>query len=123
MFPTSGETAWISVCENPDAEEVALTKRSDRVVVDLVDLMAPFKTRGLNGSTADDTSVRVEFEVLEVFRRNCESSKVIVGVVASFDVEVWGEMVIEVGASSLAGGGLCDVTTGGTSIKGELFNA
>lgn len=100
-----------------------MTKRSDRVMVDLVDLAA-FKTRGLNGSaTADGTSYRVGFEVLEVSRRNWESSKVIVGVVAGFDVEVWGEMVIEVVASSLAGGELCDVATGGTSTKGELFNA
>lgn len=118
MFPTSGEAAWVSVCENPEAEEVALTKRSDRVV----DLVAPLITRGLN-RIAGDTSLRVRFEVLEVSRRNWESSKVIVDIVAGFDVEVWGEMVIEVAASSLAGGGLCGVTTDDTSTKGGLFNA
>lgn len=102
---------------------MALTKRSDRVIVDLVDLVAPFITRGLLGSIADDTSYGVGFEVLEVSRKNWESSKFIVDVVAGFDVEVWGEMIIEVAASSLAGGGLCGVTTDDTSTKGELFNA
>lgn len=34
LFPTSGDAiaAWLSVCEKPDTEEVALTKRSDRVI-------------------------------------------------------------------------------------------
>ena len=103
-----------------------MTKRSDRVIVDLVGLVAPFKTRGLNGSVfADDSSYEVGFEVLlvEVSRRNWISSKVIVGVVADFDVEVLGEMVIEVATSSLAGGGLCDVAIGGNSTEGELFDA
>lgn len=100
LFPTSGEAAWISVCENPDEDEVALTKRSDRVMVDLVDLVGPFITRGLHGAIADDTSYRVGSEVLEVSRES------IVDVVAGFDVEVWGEMVIEVAASRLAGSGL-----------------
>ena len=79
---------------------MALTKRSDRVIVDLVDFVAPFTTRGLHGAIADDTSYRVEFDVSR------ESSKVTVDIVAGFDVEVWGEMVVEVAASSLAGGGL-----------------
>ena len=101
-----------------------MTKRSDRVIVDLVDLVGPLKTRGLNGSAiTDEASYEVEFEVLEVSRRNLESSKVIVGVVPGLDDEVWGELVTEVAASSLAGGGLCDVTTDGTSTKSELFNA
>ena len=65
LFPTSGEPAWISFCENPDAEDVALTKRSDRDMEDLVDLVAPFITRGLNGAIDNDTPFRVGFEVLE----------------------------------------------------------
>ena len=80
-----------------------MTKRSDRVMVDLVDFVAPFTTRGLHGASADDTSYRVGFEALDVSR---ESSIVTVDIVAGFDVEVWGEMVVEVAASSLAGGGL-----------------
>jgi hypothetical protein len=97
---------------------VALTKRSDRVIVDLVDLVAPFKARGLKGSAIE----KVGFEVLEASRRNWESSKVVVDVVTGFDVEVWGEMVIELAASNLAGDGLCDVSADGSSTKGELFN-
>ena len=120
LFPTSEEATWVSVCENSDAEEVALTKRSDRDIVDLVDLVATLI--GLHGAIADDTSHRVGFGVLEASRRNCESSKVIVDVVAGFNDEVWGEMVIEVAASGM-GGGLCGVTIDDTSTKGELFNA
>ena len=111
------------MCENPDAEEVALTKRSDRVIVDLVDLVAPIITRGLHGAIAGDTSYRVGFEVLEVSGRHWESSKVVGDVVAGFNVEIWGEMVTGVGASSLAGGGLCGVSTNDISTKDELFNA
>ena len=100
---------------------MALTKRSDRVIVDLVDLVGPLKTRGLNGSAiVDDTSYNVGVEVLEV-SRNWESSEVVVDVIAGFDVEVWGDMVLELAASNLAGGGLCDVTID-ASTKGELSN-
>ena len=91
-------------------------------MVDLVDLVAPFiTTRGLHGAMADDTSVG--FEDLELSRGDWESSKVIGDMVARFDVEVWGEMVMEAVASSLAGGGLCGVTTDGISTNGELFDA
>ena len=100
-----------------------MTKRSDRVMGDLVDLVGPLKTRGLNGSVIADTSYEVGFEVLEVSRMNWESLDVIVGVVAGFDIDVWGDLVIEVVASSLVGDRLCDVTTDGTSSKGDLFNA
>lgn len=97
-----------------------MTKRSDRVIVDLAGLVGPLKTRGLNGS---DTSNEVGFEVLEVSRRNWESSKVVADVVAGSDVEVWGEMLIELAASNLAVDGLWDVTTDGSSTKGALFSA
>ena len=101
-----------------------MTKRSDRVIVDLAGLVGPLKTRGLNGS---DTSNEVGFEVLEVSRRNWESSKVVADVVAGSDVEVWGEMLIEMlielAASNLAVDGLWDVTTDGSSTKGALFSA
>ena len=97
-----------------------MTKRSDRVIVDLAGLVGPLKTRGLNGS---DTSNEVGFEVLEVSRRNWESSKVVADVVAGSDVEVWGEMLIELATSNLAVDGLWDVTTDGSSTKGALFSA
>lgn len=119
LFPTSGDSTagWMSICENPDTEEVALTKRSDRVI----DRVAPFITRGLGGAIVDDTSSRVEFEVSKAAGRGWESSKV--DIVVGFEVEVWEEMETEVAASSLAGGALRCVIGDDISSKGELFDA
>jgi hypothetical protein len=86
--------------------------------------VAPFKTWGLNGSAiADGTLYKVGFDVLQVSRRFLKSWLVMVYVVSGFHVGVWGELVIEVAASSLSGGGLCDVTLDGASTKGGSLNA
>jgi hypothetical protein len=117
VFSTSGDSTvgWISVSRNPDTEEVALTKRSDKVM----ERVASFVTKGLGSAIADDTSSRVE---LEASWRGWGSSKILVVVVASFGVDVVDGMGTEVTTSNLAGVELCGVTDD-ISSKSESFDA
>ena len=106
--------------EDIDTEELALTKTSERLMA----RVTPFITRGLGGAIVGDNSSTVDFEVLEVSRRDWESSKVNI---AGCNGEVWEGIETEFAASSLAGGGLCGelcgVTADDTSSKGQLFDA
>lgn len=100
------------VGENPDAEEVALTKRSERVI----ERVAPFKTRGANLG-CDDTSSRAEFGVSKV---DWEFSKVSADVVVNLDVE-GGEMETGMDVSIMADDDMSSLTAD-TLSKDELFD-